>query len=63
MLDAVRADESFQLEEVDIATSEDLEHAYRDRIPVVTIDGVEAFWFRVDARALTQLLKQKPADD
>ncbi len=58
MLEAVRADEPFQLEEVDIGTSGELEAAYRERIPVVTIDGVEAFWFGVGAAALTRRLKQ-----
>ena len=58
MLAEVQADEPFELEEVDIATSKRLEIAYRDRIPVVMVDGVEAFWFRVDAAALTRRLRE-----
>ena len=58
MLEGVRREQPFQLEEVDIATSTELEAAFRERIPVVAIDGDEAFWFRVDPAALRRRLTQ-----
>jgi hypothetical protein len=32
---------------VDITADPELERRYRTRIPVVTVDGVERFWFEV----------------
>ena len=58
MLAEVQANEPFDLDEVDIATSRQLEVAYRDRIPVVLVDGVEVFWFRVEAAALIRRLRE-----
>lgn len=47
----------FDLEEVDIGGDDDLERAYGIRIPVVLVDGVEAFDFEVDPRAFAALLR------
>jgi glutaredoxin len=47
-LERVRARHQFTLEECDIETDEGLLRAYLERIPVVTIDGVEAFDLFVD---------------
>jgi glutaredoxin len=52
----VRARQVFQLEERDIDADERLFKAYLERIPVVTIDGVEAFEFFVDEDVFEQLL-------
>jgi glutaredoxin len=38
-LDAIRARRPFELEEVDITRDPGLEREYRERIPVVAIDG------------------------
>jgi glutaredoxin len=43
---------SFSLEERDIEADEALFRAYLERIPVVTIDGTEAFELFVDAAEL-----------
>jgi hypothetical protein len=44
------------LEERDIETDESLFRAYLERIPVVTIDGEEAFEFAVEEQALERRL-------
>jgi glutaredoxin len=44
----VRARIAFLLEERDIDEDDSLRRAYLERIPVVTIDGVEAFELFVD---------------
>ena len=48
----VRAKHPFALEERDIESDEQLLRAYLERIPVVTIDGVEAFELFVDEAEL-----------
>jgi len=53
----VREQRSFRFDERDIEDDESLLRAYLERIPVVTIDGVEAFEFFVDESELTQRLK------
>jgi glutaredoxin len=42
VVEAVRAERSFELEEVDITRDAELEARYRERIPVLAIDGEEA---------------------
>ena len=42
-------DESFVLEEINIESDNELLRKYKHDIPVVMIDGVEAFRHRVDA--------------
>ena len=41
---------------VDITTDPVLERRYRERIPVVTVDGVERFWFEVTEEELSEVL-------
>ena len=53
----VRAQRSFSFDERDIEDDDSLLRAYLERIPVVTIDGVEAFELFVDESELTQRLK------
>jgi hypothetical protein len=43
-------DERFTLEEINIESDPELLRKYKYDIPVVTIDGVEAFRHRVDVR-------------
>jgi glutaredoxin len=43
VLERVRSRRPFELSEVDIEGDDALLRAYLERIPVVTIDGVEAF--------------------
>ncbi len=52
VLERVRASRPFALEEVDISLDPVLERRYRERIPVVAVDGVEAFEHHVDASEL-----------
>jgi Glutaredoxin-like domain (DUF836) len=56
VLEAVRADTPFELEEVDIEGDPELERRYRERLPVVEIDGVEAFTYFVYPDALRRRL-------
>ncbi len=52
MLEDVGRDIPFELDEVDIAGDSELERRYRERIPVVAIDGEEAFTYYVHPAAL-----------
>ena len=53
---AVRADRPFDLEEVDVSIDPALNRDYGERIPVVEVDGVEAFELRVERAELRDLL-------
>jgi glutaredoxin len=55
-LGAIRADLPFDLEEVDISLDPVLHRRYGERIPVLCVDGEEAFELVVDAVALRDLL-------
>ena len=48
----------FDLVEVDVSTEDALELEYGIRIPVVLIDGVEAFEIEVDAERLRELVSR-----
>jgi glutaredoxin len=50
----VQREHSFTLEERDIEADEKLLRAYLERIPVVTIDGIEAFELFVDEGELVR---------
>jgi glutaredoxin len=54
----VRADHPFAYEERDIDQDEALLRAYLERIPVVTIDGVEAFELFIDEAAFAERLSR-----
>ena len=56
VLDRVRIRRPFALTERDIETDESLLAAYLERIPVVTIDGEEAFELFVDESELERRL-------
>ena len=53
---SVRGDLDFVLEEVDISLDPVLHCRYGERIPVLCVDGEEAFDLGVDAAALRDLL-------
>ena len=63
MLESVRAEQPFELEEVDIAGDPDLEARYREWLPVVEIDGERAFTYFVHPDALRRKLAQTPTSD
>jgi glutaredoxin len=56
ILERVRLGRPFVLSEVDIETDDALLRAYLERIPVVTIDGVEAFELFVNEAELERRL-------
>jgi glutaredoxin len=62
LLERVRATRPFGLHQRDIESDEQLLAAYLERIPVVTIDGVEAFELFVDEAELRRRLDE-PAPD
>ncbi|HJX91441.1 MAG TPA: glutaredoxin family protein [Pyrinomonadaceae bacterium] len=49
-------DEAFELEEINIQTSRQLLLLYQFDIPVIMIDGEEAFRHRVDTEKFRQLM-------
>ncbi len=56
VLERVREEVPFPLEERDITGDAELERRYRERIPVVEIDGDEAFTYVVHPQALRRRL-------
>jgi glutaredoxin len=54
---AERVRTPFAFTEVDVSTDDELERAYGIRIPVVVVDGEEAFEVRVDPVAFAALLR------
>jgi glutaredoxin len=47
VIEGVRSELAFELEEIDITGDDELEARYRERIPVVLVDGQEAFTYFV----------------
>ena len=56
VVDRVRAERPFELEEVDITRDPSLEARYRERIPVIAIDGEEALELVIEASELERCL-------
>lgn len=56
VLDEVRSRRPFELREVDVSIDPALNRRYGERVPVVDVDGDEAFEYHVDARALEERL-------
>ena len=56
----LRDELGFELEEVDIGGDQELEARYRELIPVVEIDGEQAFVYFVQPDALRRKLAQSP---
>jgi glutaredoxin len=50
---------AFELEEIDVDTSAELQKHYGEQVPVLFIDGRRAFKFRVTAKQLAQRLSKK----
>ena len=63
MLEAARAEQEFELEEVDISGDAELEARYREWLPVVEIDGERAFTYFVQPDALRRRLAQAAASE
>jgi glutaredoxin len=60
VLERARANTPFDLEEVDITSRDALFEEYGERIPVVAIDGREAFQYFVDEQELDRRLAAAP---
>ena len=58
VLERVRTEIDFDLEETDISGDSELEARYRERIPVVLVDGEEAFTYFVHPDALRRKLQK-----
>jgi len=56
MLERARAERPFELVEIDIHTDDALLRRYLERIPVIALDGEEAFDLVVDEAALRERL-------
>jgi glutaredoxin len=56
VLEDIRSDHPFDLEQIDISQDRALRKRYGVRIPVVAVDGVEVFEHRVDDRRLRSIL-------
>ena len=64
VLERVRAEQPFELLELDIERDEKLLRDYLERIPVVTLDGEELFEFAVDEGVLRdRLARVRPVTD
>jgi glutaredoxin len=53
---SVRLEREFDLAEVDISLDPGLNREYGERIPVIAVNGEEAFEFHVDRQALEERL-------
>ncbi len=56
---AVRTEIPFVMDEVDIEATPELREAYKDRIPLVFVNGRLAFKFRVEEAALRRRLARE----
>jgi len=57
----VRREVPFDLREVDIEAAPELYATYKERIPLIVINGRPAFKFRVDEETLRRRLAHEPA--
>jgi glutaredoxin len=60
LLTELRERHGFDLESVDVDSSESLAKGFGDRVPVVVVNGRERFWGRVNRVLLERLLRAKP---
>jgi hypothetical protein len=60
VVEAVHGEADFELEVVDIGGRADLEARYRELLPVVEIDGEQAFTYFVDGEAFRNRLHDRP---
>jgi glutaredoxin len=56
VVERVRAERPFDLREVDVSLDPVLNNRYGERIPVLVVDGAEAFEYHVDPAELSGLL-------
>ena len=58
IIERVRQDIEFDLSQVDITTDEAIFERFQNTIPVVTIDGIERFKYKVSEKNLRKFLKR-----
>ena len=58
-IEAARGHADFDYEEVDIDRDAELRRRYNDEVPVVAINGVKAFKYRVEAKELLKKLEAR----
>lgn len=56
VLEELRLEVPFELQELDISSEDSLHRAYFERIPVVTLDGEELCELRVDGEVIRKRL-------
>ena len=61
VVEAVRSESPFELEEVDVSLDPGLHRRFGERIPVLEMDGEELFELRVDPAALRERLDKVDA--
>jgi glutaredoxin len=59
VIEAARGRADFDYEEVDIDGDEELRRRYNDEVPVIAINGVKAFKYRVEAKELLKKLEAR----
>jgi glutaredoxin len=59
VVEAARGRADFDYEEVDIDGDEALRRRYNDEVPVIAINGVKAFKYRVEAKELLKKLEAR----
>ena len=57
--EAARGRADFDYEEVDIDRDAELRRRYNDEVPVIAINGVKAFKYRVEAKELLKKLEAR----
>ena len=60
VIEGVRAERGFELREVDVSLDPVLHREYGERIPVVAVDGAEAFEYHVNREELLSRLGGGP---
>jgi glutaredoxin len=58
----VKKEFPFDLREIDIESSRDLYREFKDRIPVVFINGKETFMYKINEKRLRRILRCEPRE-
>jgi len=58
-IEAARGRADFDYQEVDIDGDRELRRRYNDQVPVIAINGVKAFKYRVEAKELLKKLEAR----
>jgi glutaredoxin len=59
VIEAARGRADFDYQEVDIDGDRELRRRYNDEVPVIAINGVKAFKYRVEAKELLKKLEAR----